>query len=54
MKKITIDQLPGRLARLPEQPRVVVSGNFATPHTLLTAVDQQSADLHPAHAQRAG
>lgn len=53
MKGITIDQLPGKLARLPDQPRVVVSGNFATPSTLLAAVDHSLPDyiLHMLNAQ---
>lgn len=53
MKKITVDQLPGKLARLPDQPRVVVSGNFATPTSLLQAVDHSlpGYTLHMLNAQ---
>lgn len=39
MKRISLAQLPAVLSRLPDQPRVVASGNFATPRTLLDAVD---------------
>ena len=52
MKKITVDQLPGKLARLPDQPRVVVSGNFATPTSLLHAVDH-SLPLSTLHVRNA-
>lgn len=40
MKQITTERLPSVLARLKEDPRVVVSGNFATPMHLLKAVDK--------------
>lgn len=36
---MTLEQLPALLAQLPPNPRVVVSGNFATPHSLLAAFD---------------
>ena len=39
MKRVTLDQLPAILSALPERPRVVTSGNFATPLTLLAAFD---------------
>ncbi len=53
MKKITLEQLDGKLARLPESPRIVASGNFATPMTLLNAVDGCIPDytLHLLNAQ---
>lgn len=53
MKRLTMEQLPSVLARLPDQPRVVVSGNFATPQTLLRAVDQALPEyiLHMLNAQ---
>lgn len=41
MKRITLEQLATVLAHLPPGPRIVASGNFATPHTLLRAVDDQ-------------
>lgn len=53
MKRITLDQLPAKLARLPDQPRVVASGNFATPTELLDAVDHSlpAYTLHMLNAQ---
>lgn len=39
MKKITESQLANIFANLPENPRVVASGNFAAPHTLLRVLD---------------
>lgn len=39
MRTVDVDAVASVLARVPEQPRVVVSGNFATPATLLEAVD---------------
>lgn len=41
MKRISLEQLAAVLAHLPPNPRIVASGNFATPHTLLRAVDEQ-------------
>lgn len=40
MKTISIEQLSGVLADLPHNPRIVCSGNFATPRTLLGVVDR--------------
>lgn len=40
MRQITTERLPSVLSRLKEEPRVVVSGNFATPMHLLRAVDK--------------
>ena len=53
MKRITLDQLTSVLAHLPPNPRIVASGNFATPHTLLRAVDEQVPEftLHMLNAQ---
>lgn len=53
MKWISADQLPSVLAQLPENPRIVASGNFATPHTLLDIVDAQlpTYRLHMLNAQ---
>ena len=39
MRVITLEQLPSVLGQLQENPRVVVSGNFATPKALLDAFD---------------
>jgi hypothetical protein len=39
MRVITAEQLPSVLATLPANPRIIASGNFATPHTLLKAAD---------------
>ena len=53
MKRITVDQLKTVLAHLPPNPRVISSGNFATPHTLLRVVDEQVPEytLHMLNAQ---
>lgn len=40
MKTISVEQLRGLLADLPDQPRVIASGNFATPTVLLDALAQ--------------
>jgi len=40
MRTITLDQLGSILAGFDANPRVFASGNFATPYTLLNAVDQ--------------
>lgn len=39
MRILNTEQLAGRLASLPENPRVVASGNFATPQSLLKVID---------------
>ena len=39
MRVITLEQLPSVLGHLPKNPRVIASGNFATPRALLTAFD---------------
>lgn len=54
MKRISIEHLPTVLGGLRPQPRVVASGNFATPMTLLDAVDRALPDytLHILNAQR--
>ena len=39
MRTVDLDVVPAVLRGVPENPRVVVSGNFATPATLLKAVD---------------
>ena len=39
MRVITLEQVPSVLGHLPKNPRVIASGNFATPRALLTAFD---------------
>ena len=53
MRRISIDQLRTILKDLPENPRVVVSGNFAMPQALMTAFDAQvpTYRLHMLNAQ---
>ncbi|MFN8147070.1 MAG: acetyl-CoA hydrolase/transferase C-terminal domain-containing protein [Candidatus Nanopelagicales bacterium] len=53
MRTISLEDVAGILGGLPENPRVVVSGNFATPHALLGAVDAAlpSYRLHALNAQ---
>lgn len=53
MRKITFEQLKHLMQELPANPRVVASGNFATPHTLLKAMDEavQTFTLHMLNAQ---
>jgi acyl-CoA hydrolase len=53
VRKISLDQLPAILANLPENPRVLASGNFAAPQTLLGVVDQTLPTyiLHMLNAQ---
>ncbi|GAB2687592.1 acetyl-CoA hydrolase/transferase family protein [Thalassiella azotivora] len=43
MRTIDIDALPALLQKVPPNPRVVVSGNFATPGTVLKALDSALA-----------
>ena len=61
MRKVTIDQLKQILGDLPANPRIVASGNFATPHTLLAAADEVIAvfrlfmiNAHPGIPDREG
>jgi len=53
MRTITLEELAGVLAPLPAEPRVVVSGNFATPHVTLAAIDAvlPAYRLHALNAQ---
>ena len=53
MRKISLDQLGTILAGLPQNPRVIASGNFATPHALLNGFDSHVASytLHMLNAQ---
>ncbi|MDD2859364.1 MAG: acetyl-CoA hydrolase/transferase C-terminal domain-containing protein, partial [Candidatus Nanopelagicales bacterium] len=54
MRVITPEQLTNVLAGLPSNPRVVASGNFATPHVLLGVLDAQIPEyrLHILNAQK--
>lgn len=54
MKKVTPEQLASIFSHLPENPRIVVSGNFATPRTLLEVLDRsvEKYTLHLLNAQK--
>ena len=54
MKVVSVEQLSAVLADLPGNPRVVASGNVATPTVLLDVLDGQVAEyrLHMLNAQR--
>jgi acyl-CoA hydrolase len=54
MRVVTVDQLKGILTGLPENPRVVASGNFAAPDVLLAALDETVPEyrLHMLNAQK--
>ena len=54
MRVVSVEQLKSVLASLPENPRVVASGNFATPTVLLGALDEvvPAYHLHMLNAQR--
>jgi acyl-CoA hydrolase len=53
MRTIALEGLAPALSTLPADPRVVVSGNFATPHAVLAAVDAALPEyrLHALNAQ---
>ena len=53
MRIVSTEQLTSILGGLPENPRVVASGNFATPHTLLRVLDAtvERYRLHMLNAQ---
>ena len=53
MRMITLEELPSVLAPLPPEPRVVASGNFASPHGVLEAIDAAlpAYRLHALNAQ---
>jgi acyl-CoA hydrolase len=53
MRVISSDQLKSVLANLPENPRIIASGNFATPHTLLKVANESISEfrLHMLNAQ---
>jgi len=54
MRVVSPEQLQGIFANLPENPRVVASGNFATPMVLLSALDASVPEyrLHMLNAQK--
>lgn len=54
MRVVSVEQLQRILGSLPENPRVVASGNFATPHVLLNALDAVVPEyrLHMLNAQK--
>jgi len=61
VRKVTFEQLKQILGELPNNPRIVASGNFATPHTLLAAANEAIAEFrlfminaHPGIPDRAG
>ena len=53
MRVITPEQLKSVLANLPDNPRIIASGNFATPNTLLKVADENISAfrLHMLNAQ---
>ncbi|CAB5240903.1 unannotated protein [freshwater metagenome] len=53
MRVISTEQLQTVLTNLPSNPRIIASGNFATPNTLLAAADQGLPEfrLHMLNAQ---
>jgi acyl-CoA hydrolase len=53
VKRISVEQLATVLAHLPPKPRIIASGNFATPRTVLGVVEQQLPEftLHMLNAQ---
>lgn len=54
MRVINTEQLKSVLTHLPDNPRIVASGNFAAPHTLLAAADQslEKFTIHMLNAQK--
>ncbi len=54
MRVVTVEQLKSALGSLPDNPRVVASGNFATPTVILNALDETVPEyrLHMLNAQR--
>ena len=54
MRVVSLEQLKRILANLPDNPRVVASGNFATPTVLLGALDEVVPEyrLHMLNAQK--
>lgn len=53
MRVINVEQLKSVLTNLPGNPRIIASGNFATPNTLLKAADEVLPEfkLHMLNAQ---
>lgn len=53
MRVVTLEQLRSVFSNLPARPRVVASGNFATPRAILDALDQAVPEyrLHMLNAQ---
>ena len=53
MRIINTEQLKSVLANLPSNPRIIASGNFATPNTLLKVADETLPEfkLHMLNAQ---
>ena len=53
MRVVTVEQLKSALKSLPDNPRVVASGNFATPTVILNALDEVVPEykLHMLNAQ---
>ena len=45
MKTISVEQLKGILADLPPNPRIIASGNFAAPTSVLNVIDEQVAEF---------
>ena len=54
MRVINTEELKSVLAHLPDNPRIIASGNFATPHTLLAAANEgiERFRLHMLNAQK--
>jgi len=52
MRVVTLEQLTSVFSDLPPQPRVITSGNFATPHQILGVLDAQVSEytLHMLNA----
>ena len=53
MRIVSIDQIKSVLKDIPDNPRILASGNFATPKTLLQAIDETipTYTLHMLNAQ---
>ena len=53
MRVINVEQLKAVLSNLPDNPRIIAAGNFATPKTLLAAADEvlPTFNLHMLNAQ---
>ncbi|NDF11102.1 MAG: 4-hydroxybutyrate CoA-transferase, partial [Actinobacteria bacterium] len=53
MRTVSIEELKKILAGLPENPRIIASGNFSTPKTLLKVIDEnvEKYIIHVLNAQ---